>query len=165
MELHMHSHRWEARTPDWTAAAVSGFVAGAMLMVLEFFWSTMVLNVSPWAISHMVAAIVAGPQALQTADFSYFIVGIALVTHYALGVVFGMILAGIIAPFHFDSSTGMVLLVGAVFGLCLYLFNFYGMHRLFPWFGEIRGAATLLSQILFGMASALLYMKLERRDK
>ena len=40
MELHMQSHHYVRRQPDWTAAAVSGLAAGALLLVLELFWSS-----------------------------------------------------------------------------------------------------------------------------
>ncbi|MBI3284785.1 MAG: hypothetical protein HYZ65_08050 [Burkholderiales bacterium] len=165
MELHMHSHHWEARKPDWMAAAVAGFLGGAVLMVLELFWSTMVLDISPWTGSNMVAAIALGSATAQATAYSFAGAMLALLTHYVLGIAFGMALAAVIAPFHFDSSTGMALLTGAVYGLVLYLFNFYGMTRFFPWFAELRGWATLLSQIAFGMTVALMYTKLERQGE
>lgn len=165
MELHMHTHRWEQRSPDWTVAAVAGFAAGAVLMVLELLWSTLIMDTSPWQISHMVAALVMGPDALQSADFNLMIVATALVTHYLLGIIFALILAALIVPFHFDSSLGMSLLTGAVFGLAMYLFNFYGMVRFFPWFIEMRGWATLLAHAIFGMTVAAMYWKLEQVEK
>lgn len=165
MELHMRSHHWVARTPDWISAAVAGFVAGAAVMVLELFWSTIVLNISPWAASHLVAAIVMGPEVLQSADFSLGVVAVALVTHYVLGVIFGMILAAIIASFHFDSSVRMVLSVGALFGLLLYVINFYGMVRFFPWFIDMRNVVTMCSHLVFGMTAAGMYMQLNRHQK
>ena len=167
MELHLHSHRWETRAPDWAAAAVAGFAAGAVLMVLELFWSTFG-NASPWTISNRIAAIAMGPGVLQSAggdDFSITLVGIALATHYVLGIAFGVILAAIIAPFHLDSSNGMALLAGAVFGLVLYLFNFYGMVRFFPWFAEMRGWAAVAAHLIFGMAAAVMYRQLEKRNR
>lgn len=164
MQLHMHSHHWEHRLPDWPAAAVSGFVAGAVLMVLELLWTTNVIGSSSWSTSHMIAAIVMGRDVLQSIDFNFTVVTVALVTHYVLGIVFGMILSAIIAPFHFDSSVGMVLLIGTVFGLGLYLFNFYGMVRLFPWFADMRGWATLVAHLIFGITTAGMYWQLERRD-
>lgn len=160
MELHMHSHRWERRSPDWTAAAVSGFVAGAVLMVLDLLWSALT-GVSPWITSHRIAAIMMGPEALQSTAFDVWVVAAALLTHYVLGIVFGMVMAAVIAPFHFDSSVGMVLLVGAVFGFALYLLNFYGMVAVFPWFAEMRGWATLVAHLIFGMVTAYMYLKLE----
>ena len=68
MQLHMHSHQWEHRLPDWPAAAVSGFVAGAVLMVLELLWTTNVIGSSSWSTSHKIAAIVMGQDALQSID-------------------------------------------------------------------------------------------------
>jgi ribose/xylose/arabinose/galactoside ABC-type transport system permease subunit len=162
MELHMHSHHWEHRLPDWPAAAIAGFGAGAILMVLELLWSTLAAGGNPWETSHMVAAIVMGPDVLQSATFSVGVVGVALVVHYVLGMVFGLILGAIIAPFHFDSSIGMLMMVGAVFGLVLYMFDFYGMVHFFSWFAEMRSWATFAAHVIFGMATALIYWKLER---
>ncbi len=48
-------------------------------------------------------------------------------------------LCAFIAPFQHDSSVGMSMLAGAVFGLVVYLFNFYVMTRVFPWFVDARG--------------------------
>jgi len=162
MELHMHTHRWEQRMPDWTVAAVSGFAAGAVLMVLELLWSTIIMDGSLWQTSHMIAALTLGPDALQSSDFNLTIVAVALETHYVLGIVLGLILAAIIVPFHFDSSIGMLLLTGAVFGVAVYLFNFYGMVHFFSWFAEMRGWPALLAHIVFGMVSAAMYWKLEQ---
>lgn len=164
MELHWHSHHLEHRSPDWVAAAASGFVAGAILMVLELFWSSIVLDANPWITSHKIAAIVLGTDALRSTAFSVGIVGVALIIHYVLGIVFGLVLAAIIAPFRFDSSMGMALLVGAAFGLILYLINFYALTTVFPWFADMRGWASLIANLIFGMALALLYTKLERPE-
>ncbi|PUA18503.1 hypothetical protein [Glaciimonas sp. PCH181] len=164
MELHMHSHHLESRRPDWAAAAVSGFVGGAVLMVLELLWSSLIVGASPWAMSHMISAIVMGRDVLQSTDFSVGVVATALITHYVLGIIFGLILCAIIAPFHLDSSIGMILLTGMVFGVVLYVFNFYGMAKFFPWFAEMRGWSALLTHLIFGLVSAAMYWTLERRS-
>lgn len=162
MELRTQSHRWESRAPDWLAAGVSGFAAGAILMVVELLWSTIRVGGNPWATSHMIAAIVLGRDALQSAGFQVGIVATALAIHYLLGIVLGLILGAIIAPFRFDSSMGLSLLVGAVFGLAIYLINFYGLERFFPWFANMRGWPAVLAHLIFGMAAAAIYDKLER---
>lgn len=164
MELHMHSHRWEHRMPDWAAAAASGLVAGAILMVLELLWSTVPQGGNPWTTSHKIAAIALGRDVLQSADFSLGVVGVALIIHYVLGIVFGLILSAIVAAFHLDSSMGAAMLAGAVFGLLLYLLNFYIISALFPWFADMRSWATLIAHLIFGMAASLMYMKLERPE-
>lgn len=163
MELHMRSHHWEARQPDWPAAAVAGFIAGAFLMMLELLWLA-AIDVSPWSITYKIAGIVMKGLPLDSMELNIIVVAVALATHYVLGIVFGMILAAIIAPFHFDSSIGMVLTVGAVFGLLLYAFNFYGMVYFFSWFAAMRDITTLVAHLIFGMAAAFSYWKLERRS-
>lgn len=163
MDLRMHSYHWQ-HAPDWPAAAVAGLAAGAILMVLELFWSLLVSGSSPWVASHMIAAIVMGPGTLQSPDFSLGVVAVALLAHYLLGTVFGLVLGAIIAPFREDSSVGVVSLAGALFGAVLYLLNFYGTVHFFPWFAEWRGAATLVSHLIFGLAAALLYWKLDRHE-
>lgn len=165
MEFHLLSHRLEARAPDWIAAAVSGFVAGAALMVVELLWSAIMHSDDPWLVMHKVAAITMGRDALQSSDFSIGVATAALVTHYVLGIVFGVVLAVVIASFHFDSSLGAVLLTGAVFGIVIYLFDFYGMARAFPWFIDMRGWATFVAHLAFGAMAGGMYWELGSKQR
>jgi hypothetical protein len=164
MELHLHSHHYARRSPDWTAAAVSGLAAGALLLVLELFWSTMMAGTNPWPTTRMIAAMVMGQAVMQDTMFSVGTVVAALVIHFVLGAILGMILGAIIAPFHLDSSIRMVLLCGALFGCAVYFINFYGMTRAFPWFAEARGWHTWFGHVMFGMCAAIAYWKLESKD-
>jgi len=168
MELRMHSHDWHRRMPDWLAAVGAGLVAGAVLMVLELLWSTIfstsIGGGSPWHTSHQIAAIVLGPQTLaSTAAFDFTVVAVALITHYVLGIVFAIVLAFVIDGFHYESQPGMLQLIGVVFGAGLYLVNFYGLSYLFPWIADMRGWATFIGHLVFGMTAALTYSALERR--
>ncbi|MBA3598471.1 MAG: hypothetical protein H0W40_14005 [Methylibium sp.] len=165
MDLHLPSHHWEHRLPDWPAAAVSGFVAGAALMVLDLLWSALVSGESPWRTSNLIAAIVLGQDTLASSAFSLGVVTAALVTHYALGVVFGLALAFILAGFHWDTSPSMTAVVGTLFGLVLYALNFHAMTQIFPWFAELRGWPTLAAHLLFGIVAALMYRQLKRRGE
>ncbi|WP_446902657.1 hypothetical protein [Burkholderia sp. YIM B11467] len=166
MELNIQSHHWQRRTPDWLAAAVAGLAGGALVIVLEFFWSTMVLDESPWQPTHKIAAMVLGRSALeQMSVFSVGIVGTALILHYVLGAIMGMILAVIIAPFRFDSSVRMEAAIGLAFGIVAYVWNFYVMTAVFPWFVSERGSGPLLANLLFGVVTAVTYGMLERRKQ
>lgn len=160
MELHMRSHRWEDRAPEWVPAMVAGFLAGALLMVLELLWSTFAGSGDPWQASHQVAALVLGPRAMESSGFVLPIVAVALVNHYVLGIVFALVLTMIMAPLHLDSSVGMAAVAGAVFGVLLYLFNFYAMVYFYPWMASMRGLPTLLAQIAFGVTAAVAYWRL-----
>jgi len=162
MELHVGSHHWEARMPDWPVAAVSGFVAGATLMVLELLWSA-TGGQNPWIVSHKIAGIVLGPDVAQSSEFSIGVVALALAIHYVLGIVFGCILAAIISTSHLDDSPGMVLTIGALFGMALYVFSFYVMTRAFPWFVDMRGLETFLGHVLFGMIAGFTYWRMKRQ--
>jgi hypothetical protein len=153
----------ERRTADWPAAAVAGLAAGAILMMLDLFWSIAVTEAGPWAAPRMIAAIVMGPQVLQSSGFDVSVVALALLAHYAFGISGGIALAAISTLLRFDSTLALAALTGAAFGAALYLFNFYGMSNFFPWFGEVRGWPTFLINLIFGVSAAVLYWKLERR--
>jgi hypothetical protein len=165
MELRLHLHHWERREPDWSAAAVSGFAAGAVLMVLELLWATFTSATGPWRISQLVAALVLGPDTLRasTDGFSLLVVTAALATHYALGVAFGMVLGFISAGFHYDTGPGVLAVVGVAFGALLYLVGFHVSTQVFWWLTELRGWTTLAAHLIFGVTASLLYWKLARR--
>lgn len=136
-------------------------------MVLELLWSgtvsTAVSGGNPWKAPHQIAAIVLGPETLQGAGFDLGVIAVALLTHYVLGIVFAVVLAFVIDGFHYETSYGMLQLIGVVFGTLLYLINFYGMSYFFPWIAEMRGWATYIGHLVFGMTVALTYPALERR--
>src|SRR5574341_1640876 len=164
MELRAHAHDWTRRMPDWMAAAIAGFAAGAVLMVLELLWVASSWGASPWQTTHMVAALVMGRGSLESTGFSLDTVLVALLTHYVLGIVFGLVLALLISSFRLDSSRGVVLTAGGVFGAVLYLFNFHAMSYAFGWITDLRGWATFIGHIVFGMTAAGLYWKFEREE-
>lgn len=162
MDLHLNLPGWREHAPDWTAAAVAGFAAGAVLMVIELAWVAMFAAEGPWRSSHLVAAIVMGQQTAFTSEFNLLVVSVALLTHYALGIVFGLVLAAVVALTHREDSVASVEAIGIAFGALLYFVNFHGMTVWMPWFIEMRGWATFLAHLAFGLAAALLYWKLRR---
>jgi hypothetical protein len=163
MEIRQASVHWERRSPNWVVAIVSGFAAGAVLMVLDLLWSTFVTG-GPWRTSRMLAPIFLGPGSAQAAEdqFSFSVVAMALAVHYVLGMGFGMILAAIMTPLNLDSTPTKALVTGAVFGLVLYLVNFYGVVSVLPWLADLRGWATIAAHLVFGAVAAWLYWKLAR---
>jgi hypothetical protein len=162
MDLHMQSHHLTHRLPDWRAAALSGVAGGVVFLVLDML-ASMITGSSAAQPLRMIAAIVMGSDALGAA-FSVNIVLAAVVVHFALAVVMGLILGLIMAPYHFDSSWGMASVVGAVFGLAVYFINFYGMTQFFSWFADARGWITAFAHIVFGIVMADAYLKLERKE-
>lgn len=162
MELHLGSHHWEARTPDWPVAVVAGFVGGATLMVLELLWSV-TGGTNPWIIAHKIAAIFLGPDIAQSSDFSVGIVATALGTHYGLGIVFGCVLAAVLAGLKVEARLGMALIGGAVFGALLYVFSFFVMTRFYPWFADARNLETFIGHVTFGLVVGFTYCRMKRQ--
>ncbi len=165
MELELHTHRWARSRPDWAAAAVAGFAAGAILMVIELVWAATMSSTGAWRTPQLVAALVLGPDTLQASGYSFSvrIVALALAIHYALGIAFGLVLGYVIAGFHWETSVPVMQLFGTGVGALLYLFNFHVLTQLTPWFAELRGWPTFIAHIVFGVSTALLYWKLARR--
>lgn len=166
MELRLHLHRWERREPDWSAAAVSGFAAGAVLMVLELVWATLMSSAGPWRVSQLIAALVLGPETLQPSAagaFSVSVVAVALAIHYAAGTAFGMAAAFIGAGFHYDTRPALMAVMGAAFGAALYVFSFHFATLVFHWLVELRGWPTVAAHLIFGVTGALMYWKLAHR--
>lgn len=155
---------WKWRETDWTAAAVSGFAAGAVLMVLDLIWSAFFNAGGPWQTSHMIAPIFTGASNLPSSSyqFSLGVVAVALVIHYALGIVFGLIMAAVLVQLGLDSSPGIATVAGASMGCALYLINFDLLTVFFPWLVSLRGVATVAAHVVFGVVAALLYCRLKR---
>src|SRR5437868_11978102 len=116
MDHSLHLNRWHYRRPDWLAAVVAGLAGGAVLMVLELLWTAATNDIGPWRASQLVAAIVLGPGVLETsaATFQANVVGTALVTHYALGVVFGLVFGVVATGFGFERQVPAALGFGAL---------------------------------------------------
>ncbi|VVD93390.1 hypothetical protein [Pandoraea anhela] len=165
MELHLSSHRYTHRSPDWAAAAVAGFVACAFFSAVEMLMVLLVSGQSPWVPPRMVAAIVLGPGIVsQPATFDLSIVAMALMVHAAIGVVLGVVLGAIIAPFRLDSDVVTVSIAGGIFGLIVYVVNFYVMTQMFPWFIASRGWAMVAGHVIFGAFAGYMYWVLRQMD-
>jgi len=166
MELRLTLPWREHREVDWSAAAVSGFAAGAMLMVVELIWAASMSSDGPWRISQLIAALTMGSQLASQAPphaFNVSVVAVALFTHYGLGVVFGLALGFVIARFHDGAHLGTMQAIGVGYGVALYFINFYIATLLFPWFAELRSWSTFVAHLFFGLAASLLYWRLARR--
>lgn len=163
MDLHLGNRHWEMHAPHWSAALVAGFLAGALLMILELLWAISGGN-DPWLVAHKVAGITLGQSIVNTAEFSIGIIATALMTHYVLGMLYGGVLAAILSGLGLDESPGMAFGIGAAFGIVLYVFNFYVMTNAYPWFVEMRTLATFIGHVIFGMMLGILYWRMRRHQ-
>jgi len=166
MDIPLHLHRWQRHAFDRTAAVVAGFTGGAVMMALELLWSAVSPGAAgPWHTPHLVAALLMGPEVLWQIPYVFHpsVLVAALVTHYLLGIGFGVVLALVATGFGFDRDAPAIVALGAVFGLALYGFDFHVMVGLFPWFADLQGWPTAVAHVVFGVTAALLYHHLARR--
>jgi hypothetical protein len=164
MELHMQSHRYVQRLPDWRAAVISGLVAGVVFIVFELLSARFLLYEGSLGTVKMVAAIMLGQEVLSANAITWGIVLAAGTVHFALSILLAVILTSVMAPFRFDSSFGMAAIVGGVFGVVVYVINYYVFTSYFNWFDAARGWESVLAHIVFGVVAADAYTHLERRE-
>lgn len=148
-------------TLDWRAAAWAGVIAGVVFMMAEMLMVMIVDGQSPWGPPRMIAAIALGQGVLPPpAVFDFKIMMTAMLIHFPLAVVYGLILGWMVHRV----DTAIALLIGAVFGFALYLINFYPIaSALFPWFAMARGWVSAAVHTLFGLVAAGSYAALRRR--
>ena len=150
---------------DSRNAVYAGIAAGVIATVVQLvlwwaFWD--VLPAIFYRDVRLAAAILLGSTILPPpVSFDWLAFGAASVVHFSLSVVCSFILAVAIARRRMRTS----LLIGAVFGLLLYVVNMYGFTHLFPWFEIARDWITLVTHVAFGLAAAGVYTLLTDRAR
>ena len=159
------THQWTATTSrhgiNWSAAIWASVIAGLVFAALEMVLVRVVDGASPWMPLHLIGAIGLGPSALSPANtFDVKVVGVAVAIHMALAILYGVILAFIIA--RLDMAWAIV--IGGIYGLALYYINFYGFTGAFPWFADARGGVSIFTHIVQSGLMAWIYKAMDRRS-
>lgn len=142
---------------DWRAATIAGLVAGTLFLLLMVI-ITAVQGDSVWLIFRFFSAIVLGQTVLldpTTFSLSTFVVGLLL--HYLLAMGFTYLLTFVLHKW----GLWVGILGGALFGLGLYVINFYLLTTIFEWFFALRSITFLVIHILFGAIAGGVYESLE----
>lgn len=144
---------------DWRAAVIAGLLAGGLTILLWMILLSVVTGGSIWTPFHHIAAILLGEGVLtpsQTIDGRIVLTGITI--HLFLSVLYALILAFIIH--RWGLVVGIV--GGTLFGLALYIINYYTFTTLFPWFFPLRSWIALIGHLFFGAVAGGIYEALER---
>lgn len=146
---------------DAKAAIWAAIVAGIAFMMLEMVMVAVFKGQSPWGPPRMIAAIGMGKGVLPPpATFDVGILMVAMLIHFGTSLLLAFVFAFIVRV----RTVGMSTMVGAAFGLAVYLVNFYGMTAVFPWFAMARGWITIFTHIMFGAVLGLVYASVAHRD-
>ena len=82
-----------------------------------------------------------------------------MLIHFGLSVILAFVFAFIAR----GRTVGMSTLLGAAFGLAVYLINFYGMTAVFPWFAMGRGWIGIVSHVAYGAVLGFVYATVARK--
>jgi hypothetical protein len=101
-ETVLHAGHGAPRYIDWRAGVYAGLIAGVVFLILEMGMVWLFMGESPWAPPRMIAAIVLGEGVLpmppdKPATFSLGIVMTAMIIHFVLSIIYGLIGAAIVA--------------------------------------------------------------------
>jgi uncharacterized membrane protein YagU involved in acid resistance len=151
------SQRNVRRPINWTAGVIGGIGAGIIATVVQVaLWRACDFPLPEifFRDARLAAAIVMGRTVLPPpATFDWTVMLAATIVHFALSIVYGLLLAPLLARLE----PRRALFAGAAFGLLLYGTNMYGFTLIFPWFEASRDWITATAHASFGMAAAWLY--------
>lgn len=155
-------HRLHSLT-EWSAAAWSGVIAGVVFMMLEMGMVWLFKGESPWAPPHMIAAMALGKDVFAPpatyAPFNLKILITAMVIHFPLSVVYGLIVGWLVHRFNWAGG----LLIGAAFGIAVYILNFYLIAPvMFPWFEMAQNWISAFAHAVFGLVAGGAYIGLRK---
>ena len=147
---------------NWRLAISSGIVAGVVATGAQISLWLVFTDALPgifYRDARFTAAILLGQGVLPPpATFDWKVMIIATVIHFAISIVYSLILALLL------SRIGMMLslLAGSIYGLMIYTVNMYGVTAIFPWFSEARDWITVVTHVVFGISLAGTYKVLSR---
>jgi uncharacterized membrane protein YagU involved in acid resistance len=138
---------------DPFAGVLCGLVAGAAYLAAQMSFTSLIQGDSAWAPLHRMAAILLGPDAATPPfDAPMTLVGIALMIHFTLAIVYGRIVDWLVR----GSAPQFAALLGAAFGLGIYVLNFWVFAPIaFPWFEESRSIVTAMDHAIFGAVAGV----------
>ena len=144
------------------AAIWAAIIAGIVFMMLEMMLVAIFTGESPWGPPRMIAAIGMGEGVLPPpATFDAGVMMVAMLIHLGSSVILAFVFAFIAR----GRTVGMSTLLGAAFGLAVYLVNFYGMTAVFPWFAMGRGWIGIVSHVIYGAVLGLVYTSVVRKAR
>jgi hypothetical protein len=149
------------RITRWIKGGWVGVIAGALFMAVEMFLMAACRHGDMWDPVRLSASIVMGNQAVATSTpLSFDIVFIGLFMHFVLSILYAVILGMIIRRLKARTAV----LVGAGFGLLLYLFHFHGLAAWYPWVASERNWITVVGHLVYGIAAAWMYTHIHVRE-
>ena len=147
--------RWQERGRiDPAMVLFAGLVAGVVAAVAQIvlWWlAGMPLPEMFFRDARLTAALVMGSGVLPPPSTPQWdVLLVATLIHFTLSVAYALIPAYLAGR----ARSGQILLIGALYGLLIYVVNLYGLTLLFPWFAVARDWVSLVTHLVFGVTLA-----------
>lgn len=141
-----------ARVPQPVAGVIAGLVAGAAYLFAQVSLTALATPGGAAEPLQRIAAILMGPDAAPPpAELNFTVLGMALIIHFGLAMVFGRLVCALV----WQRAAPSAVLLGALTGVALFVVNFLLLAPLaFPWFADSARAVTVLDHALFGAIAA-----------
>ena len=149
----------EHAVPVLGSAVKAGLIAGLVFMAVEMVLVWLAMGMNPFAPPQMIAAIVMGPDVLPDAippGSNILVLLVGMLVHFALAVALAFVFKYLATALRLNGT--MLIVAGVVFGLIVYLVNFYGMSSFFPWFAMARNWISIAAHAIFGIVLAYALM-------
>ena len=149
----------ERTVPVLGSAVKAGLIAGLVFMAVEMVLVWLAMGMNPFAPPQMIAAIVMGPDVLPDAippGSNILVLLVGMLVHFALAVALAFVFKYLATALRLNGT--MLIVAGVVFGLIVYLVNFYGMSSFFPWFAMARNWISIVAHAIFGLVLAYALM-------
>ncbi len=144
------------------AAVVAGTAAAVLSTLAQVAMWNVFTDAFPailWRDTRFAAAIVLGRGALDGTSGTATIWIAAMLVHFVLSIVYAMLLGMAIRNLGIAMSS----LAGGLFGAAIYIVNMHGFAKLYPWFEQSREPITFAAHLVFGVAAALVYRRVDAR--
>jgi hypothetical protein len=144
------------RTIDWGASGFAGLAGGLAFMAIETMAAAFAGRGALWQTPREIAAILFG--GLINGRPIGTVIAVAICFHLMLSLLYGRALAYVL----FKRGNKHWLQVGILFGLSLYILNYYILGAFIPRIAAARSTAWLFCHLGFGAVAAGVYKRFER---
>jgi hypothetical protein len=142
-------------------SAIGGLIAGVVFALFQMI-AAVTGGDSVFAPLRLIAAIAVGPEALEPTYPLASAVGIGMVVHLVLSLLFGLLfgIGSVVVPaIEFNATS--IIFVAAVYGFVLWAVNFNLIAPgIFPWFTETDAALQIVAHTIFFGAALGFYLSL-----
>lgn len=146
--------------PRYGAGVAASLIAEAVFIGMVAMISAM-RGMDPWQVVRMPGTLLLGPAAVEPPGFVAADVAVGLLAHVSLGILVGLIYAGLLPFFSMSPITG-----GLIAGALLYGLGFWALPLLFPewlapfWLPPTGKVLEAVAHVVYGVVFGAAFRRL-----